>query len=433
MITLFSKNRRYRKLINEIIFDLPLDSVKICPELMSSILYHCGRTKNESLGAIVGSRYDDESNTGNAGEESVNLKNLFGQGGDLSILGTGEKFTPGQAHAFLSYNLRLGNKKRALEIVEYLKYKLIGFTAIDFNELIRSILYTNKTEANNPHADNSAEVAWSMITSNHTMNKSPLNKYALITYLDYMINTMNRKENKGKLDMIRVQEIFGIAYLEQPPSDVKYWNHFYMCYFKYLIRRFPLKIAKSVYENNRGLHNGDTKYMIFQKLGDYSFSSNPFATRYADVRLRMDSNLKTMVLRDMYQRSDGYMKRARQLESADIEEAKSQYIEITQWVYSELMAISHSRSKANKNMVHNSIILDLAKTIDRKSRELGFELFRDAKAVISDAERKYRTQKGEHIAIGNIPVDDDYAQSLKLTQSGWQNFFSKKRKRESTK
>ena len=426
MITLFSKNRRYRKLISEIIFDLPLDSVKICPELMSSILYHCGRTKNESLGAIVGSRYDDGNNTGNSGEESVNLKNLFGQGGDLSILGTGEKFTPGQVHAFLSYNLRLGNKKRALEIVEYLKYKLIGFTAIDFNELVRSILYTNKTEIKDSHAEKSAEVAWSMIASNHAASKGSLNKYALITYLDYMINTMNRKENKGKLNMVRVQEIFGIAYLEQPPSDVKYWNHFYMCYFKYLIRRFPLKIAKIVYENNKGPFLNGKKYMLFQKLGDYSFSNNPFTTRYADVRFRMDNNLKAMVLRDMYQRSDGYMKRAKQLESADIEEAKAQYMEISQWVYSELMAMSDSKSKPNKTIVHNSIILDLAKTIDRKSRELGFDLSRDATAKMPDAERKYRTQKGEHVAIGGIPVDDDYAKSLQATQSGWQNFFSKK-------
>lgn len=424
MITLFSKNRRYRKLISQIIFDLPLDSVKVCPELMSSILYHCGRTKNESLGSIVGSRYDDE---GNSDKDSVNLKTLFGQGGDLSILGTGEKFTPGQVHAFLSYNLRLGNKKRALEIVEYLNYKLIGFTAIDFNELIRSILYSDKMQVKQSRSNTNADTAWSMISNNHETNKSGLNKFALITYLDYMINTMNKKSNNGKLDMVRVNEIYGIAYLEEPMSNVKYWNHFYMCYFKYLIRKFPLQVAKVVYENNRGYVKN---FMGFQKLGDYNFESNPFITKYTDVRIRMDKNLRCMVLRDIYQKSDGYMKRAKQLQSADMEEAKLQYIEISQWVYAELISMNYNKNKTHKNIAHNSIIIDLAKTIDRKSREIGFELKNEMSETMSEAERKYRTQKGENVAIGEIPVDDDYLRSLEMTQNGWQKFFFKKSRRK---
>lgn len=429
IITVFSKNRRYRKLINEIIFDLPLDSVKICPELMTSILYHCGRTKNETLGSIVGSRYDDiDSPMDATNAEDSRLKKLFGQGGDLDILGTGSKFTPGQVHAFLSYNLRIGNKKRALEIAEYLKHELIGFTDIDFNEFIRSVLYSSdqmKIKENEEENTSNGDIAWSMIYDNYTSNKNDLNKFALITYLDYLVNTIGKNENK--LDMYRVNEIFQFA---SSFKGDKYWNHFYMCYFKYLNRKFPLEVTKTVYENNlaRKKQNGE----FFQKLADYKFTTNPFLTRFEDVRFPINDNLRCLILRDVYQRSDGYLKRAKEFKSADLNEAYEQFQDISKWVYNEIMEIQGrvNSKKHTKSIIHNSIVIDLAKTIDKKARELGFYVYKEEEGGnMSNDERKYRIQMGEEVAIGDITVEDDYERSLAASRERWQYVFQKKEKK----
>lgn len=423
MITIFSKNRRYRKLIDEIIFDLPLDSVKICPELMSSILYHCGRTRNESLGSIVGSRYDDDT---------INLNSLFGENGNLNILGTGEKFTSGQVHAFLSYNLKLGNKKRAMEIVEYLRNKLIGFSAIDFNEFIRSILYSDHMKLKDIEKDSNENIVWNMIISNKNEGDKSLNKFAFTTFIDYLINNMKRKN----IDLNKINLIYNIINQEFSRDDIKYWNHFYMSYFKYLIRKFPLKIAKKVYENNT---REISKAPGFEKIGNYGYNTNPFNEKYMDVRISMNNNLRILVIRDIYQRSDGYFKRAKELNSRDLDEAESQYIEISQWAYNELMSMG-GKNKSSKNIVHNSIIVDLAKLIDRKSRQLGFQLennvdlndkakskikikIKDKNRILSKSERNYRIDSGEKLAIDDVTVDEDFSQTLKAANSRCRHVF----------
>lgn len=464
IITSFSKNRRYRRLVNEIIYDLPLDSVKVCPELMSSILYHCGRTKNESLGSIVGSRYDDHSNSTNSdndGSSALDFSKIFGQGGDLTILGTGEKFTPGQVHAFLAYNLRLGNKKRAYEIVEYLKFKLIGFTSTDFNELIRGILYSDKLQPNDQDEKknnnkkkekeekegeegetsrwsdgnnatikgtsnkdpSNMDLAWSMITNNHMNKEDVLNKYALITYLDFMINQM--KTTNNQLDLVRVGEIYKLICSSVSRSDTKYWNHFNMSYFKYLVRKYPLSLAKTVYTNGK-LH-GMKKSMYFLKIADYNYARNPFETRYSDVRIGMDAELRSLVLRDIYQRSDGYLKRAYRLKSNDLAEAEKEYVETCRWVYDEFMELKATGNRDASKVIRNSTVMDIMKTISRQSRKIGFKLTADEGKSLSKDERNYRLRNGEKLAIGDITLEQEFAKSLDFSTSIWRKALTNKK------
>jgi hypothetical protein len=426
MITIFSKNRRYRNLVNELIYDLPLDSVKICPELMSSILYHCGRTKNESLGRIVGSRYDDETSI------RSNLKKFFGDNGDLNILGIDEKFTPGQVHAFLSYNLRLGKRDRSLEIISYLKDKLIGFSDIDFNELIRSILYSNNNNNNNNNKnktkltnlndkeETNEEIVWKMMMINENDHKESMNKYAMITYLDFMINSMNSKP----LNFERINEIFNFIRKNVNKNHIKYWDHFYMIYFKYLNRKFPLEISQTVYINSKKytlqkfrpeFEKNIEQEMYFQKLSDYGFRMNPFMIKFNDVRIKMSENLRMIILRDIFQRSDGYLKRAKSLKSDDIEEAKDQFIKISQWVYKELLEIKYNKNIKNRKLIESGEFIDLLKTIDRKVRKIGFKDQHESKQnkiKIDKDELRYRVNQGESVAIGDITLDKEFENNI---------------------
>ena len=404
MITTFSKNRRYRKLIDEIIYDLPLDSVKVCPELMTSIIYHCARTKNESLGTIVGSRYDSNSD----------LSKLFGQGGDLSILATGDKFTPAQARAFLAYNLRLGRKQKSLEIIEYLKDKLIGITNLDFNEVIRCMLYNggNKTDQVKDKLDS----VWKMIEHNNDLKNRKLNKYALITYLDYMINQMKRVS----LDFKRIDQIYQYAIQCSPFEDVIYWNYFYMSYFKYIIRKYPLNIAQEIYKNCKifTTRRNPSDVIYFCKVGDYGFRNNPFMQKFQDVRLKLNDNVRLLILRDIYQRNDSYLKRAKQLQSDDLPEAEKQYVEVTRWVYEELTEIRSSSMKSNRHLVQSSMLIDIIKTIHRQARSIGFQLtpVRDA---IDANERVYRLKMGEAVAIDNIKLEEEFEENTACGDNIW--------------
>lgn len=410
MITIFSKNKRYRTLVNELIYDLPLDSVKICPELMSSILYHCGRTKNENLGRIVGSRYDDESTI------SKNLNKFFGENGNLSILGNDTKFTPGQVHAFFSYNLRLGNKERSLEIVSYLRNKLIGFNEIDFNELVRSMLYNNTIKNSNIKASN-PDLVWSMILENENDHKGHLNKYALTTYLDYLINQMNTKP----LDFKRVDEVFKLAKKNTSKNYIKYWDYFFMSYFKYLNRKFPLEISQIVYINCKKFtlqkFNPKDKpidqEMYFQKINDYSYLTNPFLTRYDDIRIKLSENIRMLILRDVYQRSDGYLKKAEKLQSNDLKEAREQFIKISKWVYFELMEIKETEyNNKNYSIVKNNQIVDLLKAINSNARKIGFKINAISTNKLNEDERKYRISQGENVVIDDITLEEEYDENL---------------------
>lgn len=428
MITLFSKNRRYRKLITQLLFDVPLDAIKICPELMSSILNHCARTKNSSLGSIVSARYDGNGNDNNDSNKA------FGNGGDLSILGTGDKFTPGQIHSLLAYNLRLGNKERSFGIIKYIESKLMGFTAVDFNEIIRSILYSKCLNAENQKLAN-YDLAWEMILNNDQSNAKNINKFAIITYLDYMINNIKNQQDKT-LDFDKVNKIYEMSIANVPLNDRKYWNHFYMSYFKYLNRKYPLKVCKLIYENSlqysgRKMRTFKNSRKLqspcyFQKLADFDFSSNPFTTRYNHVRILLDYNLRILILKDIYQKSDSYLKIAQNVSSEDLEEAKSQHILISNWVYKEIISIYNDSSKENKAMINNSILIDLIKTIDRRSRKIGFEAKGKKATKLSELERKFKLDNGEKVAIGDILLSDEYLQSIEKLEEEWKHSLRSK-------
>ncbi|TID30793.1 hypothetical protein CANINC_000709 [Pichia inconspicua] len=410
MIRVFSKNERYRLLVNQIIYNLPLDSVKVCPELMAAILYHCARTGNESLGRLVGSRYDDSNNIRS---QQGKMDQVFGQGGNLSILNTGEKFTPEQVHAFLAYNLRLGKIQRANEIMNYLKYKLIGFTDIDFNELVRSVLYNDKDE----HDKVKSDIAWELIENNIKRGGTKLNKYAIITYLDYMLN-------EECIDFERIESIFSLVKKCAGEKDVKYWNHFNMSYFKYIIRKYPLQMAKQVYDNSKAhtmyIEGKDVFY--FEKLTDLGYTLNPFTQKYHDVRITMDPQLRALVLRDIYQKSDSYVKRARQLDSADLEEAEAQHDEISQWVRTELQDLlvpAKDTSGKRRGAARDSVAEDLLRAVNARAREAMNVATNtnpddsDTNTGTSTNELRYRLHRGERVPIQGTTVADDYRQQYR--------------------
>ena len=451
MIRLFSKNKRYRGLINELIYDLPLDSVKVCPELMASILYHCGRSNNQSLASIVGSRYDDSTQVEQGDKKlRLNMQKLFGQGGDLNILGTGEKFTHGQVRAFLAYSLRIGDRKSALQIMDYCRFKMIQFTDIDFNELVRSVLYSENSFMKENKAENEidlarrGETAWDMIEANVKSNDHPLNKYALITYLDFMINTS--LISKTDLDLARVDDVYKLASTHVMRNDTKYWNHFNMSYLKYVIRKYPLKIAQSIYNNCKKFTNQrkqpvedkcDTEgqLMYFQQLEEYGYQRNPFITPFMEVRFNMNEDLQVNILRDIYQQSTSYQTRAKNLASVDLEDAKREFKELSRWVYDELMEINHNVHHVNKRVTHKSIVIDLIRTINSRSNKIGFKLTPYGNAVthkkMSDSEKEYRINLGEQIAIGGVSLEDDFQASSDGLYDTWNNAMGPRRRPKS--
>lgn len=411
MIRVFSKNERYRQLVNQIIYNLPLDSVKVCPELMAAILYHCARTGNESLGRLVGSRYDDDKSVHSKKEK---MDQIFGQGGDLTILGTGEKFSPEQVHACLAYNLRLGKMDRANEIIEYLKYRLIGFTDVDFNELVRSVLHNNKDKRSNVKSD----VAWGLIENNLKTGDLKLNKFAIITYLDYMIT-------EECIDLEKVGIIFSMVKKCARENDVKYWNHFNMSYFKYIIRKYPLEMAKSVYINSKAhtMYIEGKEVFYFEKLADFAYLLNPFAQKYHDVRIKMDSKLRALVLRDIFQKSNAYVKEARRLESADLEKAESQHNDISQWVRSELQELivpAENTQGKLKRIARNNIAEDLLRTVDSRARaaldvttNTNTDSPDSADSTSNNDELRYRLHRGERVPIEGKTVAEDYRQQYR--------------------
>ena len=451
VITLFSKNKRYSSLVTDLIYDLPLDSVKVCPELMSTIIYHCSRTNNKSLASIVISRYDKISQVkSNDTTKTLNIQELFGQGGDLTILGTGEKFTAGQTHALLAYNLKIGNNKLVLKIIEYLKHKLIGFTASDFNEIIKSVLRNEKVNDNDNENDNDndndkkmdkKEIAWEMIHNNFLSHEPELNKYAIVTYVDHIVT-----ESLGKnepLNMKRINEIYELMELHYSKKDVKFWNHFNMVYFKYIIRKYPINIAKIVYLNNKKFTKQSNflnkssidieQICYFQKVDEYGFYNNPFNTHFNDVRINLNVSLRLMILRDFYQQCDGYFKRAKSLNSVDLDDARIQLNEFADWIYKELIEINYNENNENLKSLNKLLIIDLLRTTNKKSRKIGInigdyqanEKKNEKKNNISDSERKYRIEQGEKFPIGEITLKEEFDESLMKNDDIWKDRFSK--------
>ncbi|OWB61515.1 hypothetical protein B5S29_g2409 [[Candida] boidinii] len=263
VISCFSKNKRYRSLIDKLIEDLPIDSCKISPELMTNLIYHSSRTKNFELSDILISQYDDET------------------------LGLPTRFSPGQIGAIFALSLSKNEFDKAKETLKFAKDNLIHFSSIEFNELIKATIKRS----------NGMNISWSMI-SNAPIKTA---KNAYITYLNEMIDL-------NKMDFNKIQIMFNNAIKNFDKNEKNFWNYWTSSYIKYLTKNFPLNYSIEVYENSTSKinnncnnkiinYNSILKDPLFEIKKFYSHNSNPFLLRYNKVNLYLPHDVKIIVLR----------------------------------------------------------------------------------------------------------------------------------------
>lgn len=251
MITMFSKNIRYRELVNGLIASLPIDAVKICPSLMTTLLYHCARTHNRKLSDILLLQYDENT------------------------LGLPTKYTTGQMYALLWMALSCKNFQRAREIIKYMKDQLIDFSPVEFNQLVCATLRSDMPDAE--------ESSWQMITGKAGYEA----QYAYITYLNYMID-------HDSMDFAKIEYMFGNATKSVDKKYRRFWNYWDVTYFKYIGRKFGCQTAIEVYENC-------TAGNAFKTLADFQYNIDPFTSRLSKVRMPLDVKVRPLIVRDIFQ------------------------------------------------------------------------------------------------------------------------------------
>ncbi|QPG73568.1 hypothetical protein FOA43_000880 [Brettanomyces nanus] len=252
MISCFSKNTRYRPLVKDLIVDLPIDAVKVAPELMSALIYHCSRIQNHHLADLLLQQYDNDT------------------------LGLPTKYSTGQLSALLSLTLKDKQFEKAKEIINFARDNLVVFSAGEFNQLIVTTLHSN--------IENAEHDAWQMILARTPQDA----QYAYISYLNHMI------DNSLHIDFAKTDFIFQKAIESINPSNRHFWDYWNLSYFKYINRKYSPLESMKIIDNGAGIST-------FKTLSNFQFRTNPFSTRFDKVRLHLSKEVRPLITRDIYQ------------------------------------------------------------------------------------------------------------------------------------
>lgn len=353
VIQSLSKERRYRDLIEKLITTLPVDSIKLCPTLMTALLSHCTRTDNKKLSLVLMSQYTDKEDI------------------DTS------KHTTGQLNALFSAAVKLGQFPRAQGIVNHLQNEGVRFNKFHFDQLIRYVLKGHLDMCNEERAN----LAWEMC-----MKFKDLNPDALLTYLNFMIDTR-------AMDNKKVAAIYKTG-ARLKVGQRTWFDRFNVLYMKYLVRNNPLHIAVEVYKNS----TAPEKSRILAELDlPKSRGINPFAKNYHSVKLEMSVSSKNIILRDIYQTAYSHLQKAIASESENIHLVQLECREVCHWALTEMCCLRGTIPSLNPFVV-SAVGTDLLRTIRQQARRVGFEL--DEKATISEEQMKYLSDRGERINVG---------------------------------
>lgn len=367
VIQSLSKDRRYRPLIENLITTLPVDSIKLCPSLMSSLLFHCTRNNNKKLSLVLMSQYTDRE--------------------DIEI----GKRTTGQLNALFAATVKSGEFSRAQEIIKHLEFNGVRFNEFHFDQLIRCVL--NGTVSMS--ITERSEMVWEMC-----LKFKNLNSDGLLTYLNFMID-------HRVIDMKKVNQIYKIG-CKLRTNRRKWFDRFNILYMKYMVRNYPLYMVIEIFKNST---IGQESQVLSELTNMKSRGVNPFRVNYSLVKMDMKLEMKNLILRDIYQMAYTYLQMAISTESEQITMAKTQSNVICNWVLEEMCKL-RGTVKSLEPFNKSAIASDLVRTIRTQGRKNGFEMDEKPNGISEDHMR-YLTRRGEKIALNGKPLDSQFLDGLK--------------------
>lgn len=367
VIQCLSKQKRYRGLITMIIADLPVDSIKLSTNLMSALLFHAKRSRDDNLAKIIISQYD------------------FKNSADL------EKVSREEVDALFASSISRGDYQQAQLMVDILTNQGIDINEFHFDQLFRAILYSKKDTV-----QDRASMAWQMI------ERWPrLCSDAMLTYLDFMIS------NKAFMDLKKLDEIYEHGDKLLKRGKKQWFDRFNVLYFKFLVRNYPLYIAIDVYQNSK----------YHKPLKDFNMilRTNPFKTAYNKVQLKLTPSLKRIVLRDIYSMAYRYYTLAT-AHNGQVLPAQKQVSLVCPWVLGEMHQL-RTGDHTHKLDEFTPVAGDLVRVIKQQARKVGFELKTNTDDV--DMERlKFMIEQGEKILADGKSLHEHYLENLKRVLRG---------------
>ncbi|KAG7912188.1 hypothetical protein KL906_000392 [Ogataea polymorpha] len=310
IVSCFSKNKRYRHMVDKLVMNLPVEAIKVSPELMAAFIHHSARTGNFKLGNILMNQYTDDT------------------------LGLPTRFSPNQLSALLALSLREGKYDRAQEILKFAKDNLVRFNAIEFNELVRAAL----------HDKSNATAAWSMILAANVKTA----RYAYNSYVTHMMDT-------DKMDFNKLKYIYDLAIAGVSEKDANFWDYWTLNYFKYIHRKYGFRAGMAIYIRCV------SEDRVFDGLDYYKYHPNPYLTRHNKVTLRLSDETRPFIIRDIFQRAVADYKRAVKA-NQDYTMEKQALKEVSLWCLHECKMLG---------LKDSDVATDLIKTINKKSRRVG--------------------------------------------------------------
>ncbi|KAG7717817.1 hypothetical protein KL949_003091 [Ogataea haglerorum] len=310
IVSCFSKNKRYRHMVDKLVMNLPIEAIKVSPELMASLIYHSARTGNFNLGNILMDQYTDDT------------------------LGLPTRFSPNQLSALLALSLKEGKYDRAQEILKFAKDNLVRFDAIEFNELVRAAL----------NDKSNASAAWSMILAANAKTA----RYAYNSYVTHMMDT-------NKMDFDKLKYMYDHAIAGVSEKDANFWDYWTLNYFKYIHRKYGYRTGMAIYMRSV------SEDRIFDGLDHYKYKPNPYLSRHTNVTLRLSDATRPFVLRDIFQLAVSEYKRAVKAKE-DYTVKKEAVKAVSLWCYQEYKQLGFRES---------DVATDLIRTINKKSRRVG--------------------------------------------------------------
>ncbi|ANZ77541.1 BA75_04442T0 [Komagataella pastoris] len=240
----FSKSKKYKYLVEELIEDLPVSACVRNPNLLESLMFHSTRHKNHQLAQVL----------------------LI----ELEHFQSLEGFTRGQLSSILSLYLLLNDNEGVQKVVAILFSHFGGLNHSEFNQITWTLLQTN----------NDLDNIWSMATS-----VCPL--VAKSTFL----TIINRMIDSHSINFDRIDQIYNLM---QPilPRDDEFWVYYTTAYIKYVLKKFPLKYTHLVLSKSLTQLNGNTMHY-------YKRCQNPYMLPIHEVRLYIPSSIDSFVVESM--------------------------------------------------------------------------------------------------------------------------------------
>jgi len=364
IISFFSKNERYRPMVIQLIKELPIDSVKIAPGLMTAMVNYSIRMKNAELIQFLLSQYSEDT------------------------LGLRTKYTASQMASMLKLSLASKDFTRARKLMSFMEKNLLTCPPLEFNELIIATLKSCiKDKEQN---------AWDMIRQ----RSAKVAKYAYISFLNYMI------DHDSKMDFDNTEYIFRKAVASIDTSESHFWDYWHLSYMKYIDRKYTTRQSIQVYQNC--IKSAES---TFKTLSDFEYKQNPFCTRMEKVRMPLSISVRPLIIRDIFKVA---LTRTVSQENepksgtgnSHLRVSRTELKEVRKWCISEFEKLGISK---------DSIRIDLQKSISKDSRAIGFDLDR----VLMGRHKQTQVVPKKHRDTKPATIRTAYTNNLKSLKEVW--------------